>query len=54
MEATCFSETPVSFQQSTRRNIPGDSTLHENYCLLKKLKIKTKKRSLWMSLGTLL
>jgi hypothetical protein len=29
MEAICFSETPVATQQTTRRHIPEDDTLHE-------------------------
>jgi hypothetical protein len=31
MEATCSSETPVDFQQTTRRYTPEDRTLH-NHC----------------------
>jgi hypothetical protein len=28
MEAICSSETSVAYQQTTRRHIPGDDTLH--------------------------
>jgi hypothetical protein len=30
MEAICSSETSVKFQQTTRRDIPEDSTVHMN------------------------
>jgi hypothetical protein len=32
MEATCFYETPVDFQQDTGRYIPEDMTLRNNRC----------------------
>jgi hypothetical protein len=32
MEAICFSETSVDFQQTTRRCIPKDITLHNDRC----------------------
>jgi hypothetical protein len=32
MEATCFFETSVDFQQDTRRHIPEGSTLHSHRC----------------------
>jgi hypothetical protein len=32
MEAICSSETPVETQQTTRRNIPEDNTLHNHRC----------------------
>jgi hypothetical protein len=31
-EATCFSETSVDFHHTTRRCIPGHSTLHNHRC----------------------
>jgi hypothetical protein len=35
MEETCFSDTSVDFQRTTRRYIPGDSTLNEKLvCIL--------------------
>jgi hypothetical protein len=33
IEATCFSETSVDFQRTTRRHIPEDGTLQANSCL---------------------
>jgi hypothetical protein len=32
MVATCSSETSVDFGRTTRRNIPGDRTLHGHRC----------------------
>jgi hypothetical protein len=32
MEAICFSETSVSSQQTTRRHIPEEHTLHNHHC----------------------
>jgi hypothetical protein len=32
IEVTCFSETSVNFQRTTRRYIPEDSTLHNYRC----------------------
>jgi hypothetical protein len=32
MEAICSSETPVVTQQTTRRYIPKDDTLHNHRC----------------------
>jgi hypothetical protein len=31
MEAICSSETPVDFQQATRRLIPQDKTVYNDY-----------------------
>jgi hypothetical protein len=32
METICSSETSVAYQQTTRRHIPEDDTLHNHHC----------------------
>jgi hypothetical protein len=32
METTCFSETPIDFQRTTRGYIPEDRALHNYRC----------------------
>jgi hypothetical protein len=41
MEAICSSETSVASQQTTRRHIPEDDTLHNHRCETLKSYIKT-------------
>jgi hypothetical protein len=43
MEAICSSETSVATQQTTRRHIPEDDTLHNHHC--ENLKSYNKKLS---------
>jgi hypothetical protein len=50
MEAICFSETSVAFQQTTLRHIPEDDTLHNHRC--ENLKSYKEEKSLWLTCGT--